>query len=88
MIIQNADPQFILTPNPANGTTTIVLNELYGYAMFKIVDILGNTIYENEVSNSLKHEIDLENISSGIYFVVLFNDKISCTKKLIVNRDF
>jgi hypothetical protein len=88
LIIQNTNPQFILSPNPTNGTTTIVLNELYGYAMFKVVDILGNTIYETEVSNSLKHEIDLENISSGIYFVILLNDKISGTKKLIVNRDF
>jgi len=68
-------------PNPSNGSFVVECNSL-DYEI-KIFDVTGSVIY-NQKSNSFKHEINLNAISSGTYFVTIIDNGIIKTQKLMI----
>ena len=78
--------QFSLYPNPNKGSFTIEFKELANSFSVEVYDVTGKTIYENnyEQSSNLIQVINLDNPSSGIYFVNIKSDKGMVTKKLII----
>jgi hypothetical protein len=78
--------QFSLYPNPNKGSFTIEFKELANSFSVEVFDITGKTIYENnyEQSSNLIQVINLDNPSSGIYFVNIKSDNGMVTKKLII----
>lgn len=75
-------------PNPNKGSFSIYFNDhsIRNYDL-KIVNNLGNVVYQNsEFSN--KSEIlrlDLPNLQSGIYFLILKSDSKVLKEKIIIN---
>ena len=71
-----------ITPNPANDFISIVVpNTTNNYSM-TINDITGRQILKTNVINNQK--IDLNNITKGVYFINIFeNKKMISTEKLI-----
>jgi polyhydroxybutyrate depolymerase len=57
---------FSIFPNPSNGVFTLELKN-NTHADIKIVDVLGETIFEEKITDS-KTVINLNNKPSGIYF--------------------
>jgi polyhydroxybutyrate depolymerase len=53
-------------PNPSNGSFTVSISDYEGSEV-KIVDVLGKVIFKAELKKSITN-IDLGNISKGIYF--------------------
>ena len=49
-----------------------------------ILNLLGDKIFEENIFNESKKEINLKNISDGIYFVKVFDGEKQFTKKLII----
>jgi len=78
--------QFSLYPNPNKGSFTIEFKELANSFSVEVYDVTGKTIYENnyEQSSNLIQVIDLDNPTSGIYFINIKSDKGIVTKKLII----
>jgi hypothetical protein len=75
-----------LYPNPANDNVNIKVEGLLSNekTIIEVVDIYGKVIYSNSINN-INLSIDLSNISSGIYFVLVRNQKqIIKTEKLII----
>lgn len=69
---------FRIYPNPNNGYFNISGYEAIDY--IRIVDLLGNTIYEQEKpSNS----IALNNINAGVYWMLVTSNGISKMEKLV-----
>jgi hypothetical protein len=69
-------------PNPANGILTI---EAEGYAkgnILSIIDMKGRELVHKELSGS-KTQIDIGNLSNGVYFLKFKNDKFIEVKKVI-----
>jgi hypothetical protein len=76
---------FTINPNPTNHTLFINAHEekdLNG--VIQIVDVLGNIIRSEKINNL--REIDVSNLSNGIYFLKIQVDKSIGVKKFIVQH--
>ena len=77
---------FSLFPNPNNGQFEInysVSEDLK--TDLKVIDVLGKIVFQTELSET-RTLIDLNNQSSGIYYVTLSNEKGQITKKIVVEK--
>jgi hypothetical protein len=77
-------PSLSIAPNPANEVLTIATSGVES-ATLKIVDVLGNLVFTDIISNTKK--IDVSNFKNGIYFVTLqTNGATISNRKLIVRH--
>jgi hypothetical protein len=83
----NNDFMIAPIPNPTSGYFIISFASRIINGDVKILNNLGENIFEDNISNESKKEINLENISQGIYFVKVFDGEKSYCKKLIVEHD-
>jgi len=74
-------------PNPASEKFTISFAEKIDYGVLIFYNLLGEKILEENISQSSHKEINLQNISSGIYFTKVFDGKNIYCNKLIVERN-
>jgi len=79
---------FALYPNPNKGTFTIQFESKSndGVKVF-VHDILGKKVYENtfEATSDFNQNIQLQNVSPGIYLVTVIDGDRRTVKKIIVN---
>jgi len=75
---------FLVAPNFTNGKFTISFEGMIVKGKVEILNILGEQVFTENIFNESKKEINLKNITSGIYFVKVFNRGKSSCKKLIV----
>lgn len=68
-----------LYPNPTKDFTTITINT---DALYTLLSINGQILQQGNLSNG-DNEINLSNLSSGLYFVTIKTDTDSLTKKII-----
>lgn len=70
-------------PNPTESIVSIRLNNLKGVSI-KVMGINGKTLYSKNNINALTHEIDLSNITRGIYFVQINSQGYQQVQKLVL----
>ncbi|WP_428230940.1 reprolysin-like metallopeptidase [Flavobacterium sp.] len=79
---------FALYPNPSKGNLTIQLesDSLNRIEVF-VHNIVGKQVYFNSFDNTrhLKQNIQLSNVSSGMYLVTIIDGEKRTVKKIIVN---
>lgn len=79
--IENSD--YIFYPNPVTNTFTISLkNNSESIDAISILDILGKTVLSKTVNNS-KVEVDVSNLSKGVYFAKVKTNESENTIKII-----
>src|SRR6185312_13708144 len=71
--------QVNIYPNPAQEILTIETNEKQGE--IKIIDLLGNEIKSEQINKSV--QIDISNISKGVYFVTFASGNSIFTNKFV-----
>ncbi len=79
--------KFNIYPNPTNGSLFLSVNSSENVNLqVEIINQIGMKVLSEKVyvKQNSKSEFDLSNLSSGIYFIVIKNDKINITKKIIV----
>lgn len=82
------DAAVSIYPNPAKDNVTIELSSLTENVQLKIVNVLGQAVYtENIIASSVKtvKQINTANFAKGIYTVVVETNKAKVLKKLVVN---
>lgn len=72
---------FSVYPNPAKESIMVVSNEAVN--RFEIRDLTGKEV-SVFLNNGFQFQVDLSNLASGIYFVRVFTENGSRTKKLII----
>ena len=78
---QNA--KFIIYPNPANNELQITNYELRD-GIIEIYDVYGKKISSHHlIASSSHHKIDISSLSSGVYFLRLFNEQNSYMQRFI-----
>ncbi len=78
---ENKQLQISLHPNPANGLVTITSK--YDFEKIELLSITGQVLL-SETVNSKKHELQLQNLAEGIYFLkVVYANEMSVTKKVV-----
>ncbi len=85
--LQDEKPKVSVSPNPFNGSTLINLSNIPLTAEIKVIDLLGRE-YELAEVTSTRNERQLRfegnNLSSGIYFVVVRDYSSIYSKKIIL----
>ncbi|MEO8533109.1 MAG: reprolysin-like metallopeptidase [Flavobacterium sp.] len=79
---------FALYPNPNKGSFTIQFSpESNSPVQVLVSDILGRTVYSNsfEPSVDFNENIQLSNVSSGIYLVSVIDGSRKIVKKIVIN---
>ena len=77
-------PELSIAPNPASTTVKVTLDGTES-ADVRIVDVLGNIVYKEEVIGS--KNIDVATYKNGVYFVTIDgNGRKAITKKLVVRH--
>lgn len=73
-------------PNPSNGVITVDNQSRNFIKSLNIYDVTGKVIKSTEVNSKLnKSPINLQNLSSGVYFMRILSDiGLTSTKKIIV----
>ncbi len=81
---QALSTSIVIYPNPTSGNFTITLTNISNYGSIEIYSSLGERLVSEPFSLSSKKEINLNNISCGIYFVKVYNGEKYYSKKIIV----
>lgn len=89
-----SDHSFLISPNPSSGDFTITTENKIKKGVVQVLNVTGTTIFEEEIFNSSAIEIHLKashrtggNISSGIYFVKVFDGEKQYIRKLIIENN-
>lgn len=74
---------FIVYPNPAKESITIAVDgtKLNGYT---ITDLEGRIVKSEIVNNAIAKEVNISNLSSGLYIITAKTEYGEATKKIIV----
>lgn len=81
--IANYSDVLSIFPNPSNGIFTVVLKET---ATIQIMDINGKLLKEvGTVNANTKHEINLENVRTGVYIMRVYNEHFSSTQRIVID---
>ena len=83
-IKENNLGEFNIYPNPNNGSFEIYMTNITAITEIEILDLNGKVIYNNTISNK-NQNINLENISRGVYIVKANQNGNVKIKKLIIN---
>lgn len=81
------DNSIIIYPNPAYNKVKITINGIRGDFNLQIIDANGKLVVlkkQTDFSEGSTIDIDISNLSKGIYFVKLVNTDAVALKKLIV----
>ncbi len=77
-------------PNPTSGIFTLQLNTKTSQSVsLLIIDVSGKTVYEAKdlnIFNSHSMEINLNNVSGGIYNIFVISDKGITDKKVVIQK--
>jgi hypothetical protein len=79
-----SDNQFLIYPNPSQGSFSISSNEMIIKGSIQIYDVFGKNIFKQNIFTSSKQEINLENISAGIYLLKINDGVMEHTAKIII----
>jgi uncharacterized repeat protein (TIGR01451 family) len=80
---ENKDKEFVVYPNPTNGIVAISSKNNSNLIDTIIVNnVLGKTILTREI-NSFSSEIDLSNVSKGIYFIKIKSGEQERVMKIV-----
>lgn len=80
---EDTQASFSVFPNPATAEITLgISNELINGQMV-IKNMIGQTVYSNQI-NSTQVKLDISNLDNGVYFVVMENNGVVLSQKLII----
>lgn len=84
--VAKSNEQFSVFPNPADQLITITSTKPFNNLKVRLTDELGKVILADEhpIINSLSKTLDLSNIDSGIYVLILTDDDHTEIKKVVI----
>lgn len=83
----NNEGNYLIYPNPSAGSFVISFSHLINNGEIEVYNMLGEKEFSLTINQELKKEIHLTDISTGIYFVRVFDGEKSYCKKIIVERN-
>lgn len=80
-----ATTYFSVSPNPANDIVNITNSDNVFVNAISITDLNGRVVKQNSFSNTSNVQVNISDLSSGVYMMNITSDKGSVTKKIIKN---
>lgn len=78
---------FTISPNPTPNNFSIFFEKIIIKGKIEISNTIGETLFQQSIFNESKKEITFENLSPGVYFVMVYDNNIRHCKKLIIAKD-
>lgn len=77
---------FEIYPNPNNGVFEVQLQKNYYPEFIQVIDQSGRAIIDMDITKSKASTIpiDMENVESGIYFILMVSEGKTMSKKIII----
>lgn len=83
----STDNSFLVSPNPSAGRFNIFFGKEIVKGNIEMLNMFGELIFTENISNTSEKQITLKNISAGIYFIrVADGEKYQCIK-LVFEQD-
>ncbi len=79
------DSNFVVYPNPTNGTFTIKSTLNVGDVTVSLFDINGRKVFEKDIDLQNRITLDVQGLTAGVYVVQINGNNYSHTTKLIFN---
>lgn len=79
------DSNISIYPNPSNGQFTMNLNS-NNYTCIKASNLLGQLVYNEKIRNRMVLNLNLSNLSNGVYTIYLIGGDKVFSKKIIINK--
>lgn len=75
-------------PNPASDRLTVsIANQNLRNGRVTLRNVLGELVYSNSFSNGNTHQLSLDNLNKGVYFVEVFDEKQSLfVERLVISQ--
>jgi extracellular elastinolytic metalloproteinase len=71
-------------PNPASTQVNVETTEK---ATIELMDAEGRVVYfKSDATANEKHEIDTQNLASGVYMIKIYTDSFVVVKKVVINK--
>ena len=83
--IEENNIEFSIRPNPSNGSFTIDLNENLNHYYMEIFDVLGQLVYEGNLSNGANLIRLPKHVRPGSYLIKVSSDSVTTIRSIIVN---
>lgn len=83
-VIENEDGRILMYPNPTTDFLNISIENSENYNTIRVVNINGQLIYEQPISNSLL-QISTQDFPAGIYFVQIYSENSVVIEKIVKN---
>ncbi|MBK7569124.1 MAG: T9SS type A sorting domain-containing protein [Bacteroidetes bacterium] len=86
-LMNEQNNNFTIFPNPNNGTFNLLYDCPTGSIYLTILNSLGQQIFYKQINSTngiINETISINNLSSGIYFVKLYNENNYSEQKLII----
>ncbi len=81
----SATTSFSVSPNPANDFITVSNSENILVNSISITDLNGRVVKQNSFTDVTNVQVNISDLSSGVYMMNITSDKGSVTKKIIKN---
>lgn len=81
---EKMENEFSVYPNPATNFTTVTFNRTISDGKIVLRNSLGENVKTEILSNQNSKQLMMENFTSGVYFVEVFENEISLGTKRIV----
>ena len=76
---------FSIYPNPSSGKVTVCCKDVQASSHLRVLNTLGQTVLESDLTNAVNVSFDLSQQSKGIYVFELTNDR-GVTRQRVVIR--
>lgn len=76
---------FFIYPNPSSGDFMVIFEKTMREGNIQVVNMLGETIFTENVCNASQKEITLTNVTPGVYFMKVFDGEKQFIKKMIID---
>jgi hypothetical protein len=82
-----ATTNFFVYPNPANNQITIKQQSPLKNSVVEVRDVMGRVVLTQRITNTTTTvTLDISELNSGVYFIVLSSNNSTSIKKIIVER--
>ena len=83
----NLKNDFVVFPNPTNGKFNVAISQLANFKMknIEIYNVVGECIHR-QIAKSANLQIDLSEVSNGIYFIQMKSESGVVTHKIIIQK--
>jgi len=75
---------FSIFPDPSSGNFTVSSKGIFTNGTLEVLNLFGEKVFSENVSNVSEMKVNLENMNSGIYFVKVFDGINSFCEKIIL----